>query len=331
VEGIKNPESLVSNALGLPGITQASWCTSLPPRIWGGDTFVAEGKGDQGFPMNYTSADEHYLQTLDIRLRYGRYFSSDIPGDSSRVILNEATVLKTGWANDESVLGKKLIYDNNAYEVIGVVSDFNYWSLTTPIEPLGIFHIKNKRVYPGDRQYLALRVQRQSKDEWQQTITSVNNLWKQHAGDAPFDYYFVDQAFAQTFKSQQQFGNILTVMSALAIMIACLGLLAMIIFSIEHRSKEIGIRKVNGAGVLDILKLVTGSFSKLVLIAFIIGAPCAYWMMTRWLEGFAYKISPSFLTFAIVGSGTLLVAILITGYHSMKAASLNPVDVLKDE
>jgi putative ABC transport system permease protein len=137
--------------------------------------------------------------------------------------------------------------------------------------------------------------------------------------------------FAEAFKTQQQFGSILTGMATLAILIASLGLLGMIVFALEQRTKEIGIRKVSGARVWDILILISKGYTKLIIVAFAIGAPVAYYMMTIWLKDFPYKVSPSPMIFIVTGVSTLLIAMLITGYHSMKAAHMNPVDILKDE
>lgn len=331
VESVKSAEALTQEAMKVPGVALATWCTSVPPRIWGGDTFGAEGMNDMRFPMNFTSADERYIPALDINLKLGRNFLADNPGDYERVIVNEVTVKKIGWAVDESVIGKKIRHDDNEFEIIGVVSDFNYWSLANPIEPMGIFHVKNKGMYPEQRHYLTLRMEAQSKAMWDVSIAQLKQLWKQHAGDTPFDYEFVDQAFAETFRSQQQFGKVLTVMASLAILIAGLGLLGMIIYALEQRTKEIGIRKVSGASVWDILKLISQGYTKLITIAFVLGAPFAYWLMTLWLKDFAYRISPSVWIFIVTGLSTLVVAILITSYHSVKAAMTNPVEVLKDE
>ena len=135
----------------------------------------------------------------------------------------------------------------------------------------------------------------------------------------------------RTFATQQRFGNVLIVMASLAILIASLGLLGMIIYTLEQRTKEIGIRKVSGASAFNILTLISRDYTRLILIAFIIGAPLAWWMMSQWLKDFAYRIDMPIWIFAVAGLGTLLTAILITGYHSLKAALLNPVDVLKDE
>jgi putative ABC transport system permease protein len=334
VEAVKNGEALAQAALKIPGVIQASWCRSVPPRLWDGDTFSAEGNTEMRFPMNFTGADENYLNTLNIKLKVGRNFSKDMPGDFERVIVNEATLKKIGWPSDESVIGKKILYpggDNNEYEIIGVVSDFNYWSLANPIEPMGIFHMKAKGLYPQRMQYLTLRMDALSQAGWESSLTQLKSLWKDHAGDTPFDYEFVDQAFAETFKSQQQFGTVLTVMATLAILIAGLGLLGMIIYALEQRTKEIGIRKVSGATVWDILRLISQGYTKLIGIAFLLGAPFSYWLMQQWLKDFAYRITPSFWIFIATGFSVLVVAILITSYHSLKAAMTNPVKVLKDE
>lgn len=333
VEHVKNGESLAKAIKDMKGVVDATFCTSRPPFIYGGDKFTAEGLNDESFSLNFTSADEHYLPALGIKLKFGRNFSESNPGDIKRVILNETAIRRIGWKVDESVIGKTIRYpwDPEAFEIVGVAADFNYWSLEAPIEPVGIFHIKNDKVWRGDKRFLVLRMEPQSSEAWETAFANLNTLWKAHAGDTPFDYQFIDQSFADTFKTQQQFGKVLTVMATLAIMIAALGLLGMIIYALEQRTKEIGIRKVSGASVMDILMLISKGYTKLIIIAFVIGAPLSYWMMLQWLEDFAYRITPSFWVFLATGAGTLIVAVLITSYHSVKAALTNPVDVLKDE
>ncbi len=333
VEGIKDGESFAQAAQNIPGVISATQCTSVPPSIWGGDRFSAEGMDNKTFPLNYTMADERYVPTLDVKLKLGRNFSAATPGDIDRVILNEAAIKKIGWKMDETVIGKKLEYGNASaqFEVIGVLSDFNYWSLATPIEPIAIFHIKNKKVKDSNAEYLAVRVTPQHGESMKTTLAQLNQLWKVHAGDSPFQYEFVDQAFAETFKTQQQIGKVLTILATLAMLIASLGLLGMIIYSLEQRSKEIGIRKVSGASVWNILTLISKGYTKLIALAFVIGAPIAWWMMHLWLQDFAYRVTPSIMIFALAGLGTMVLSVLITSYHSVKAALTNPVDVLRDE
>jgi putative ABC transport system permease protein len=331
---VKDPETLVKATEQVSGVINASACTSVPPRVWGGDKFSADGMNSQTFALNYTSGDEAFIPTMSIKMKYGRNFIADNGGDYERVILNETAVKRIGWAVDETAIGKKIEAPGGEikFEVIGIMADFNFWSLESPIEPMAVFHNKSANLFGlGDKKYIVLRINPQGTEGWDKTFAELNTLWKIHAGDTPLQYEFVDDAFADTFKTQQRFGGILTVMASLAILIAALGLLGMIVYTLEQRTKEIGIRKVSGASVLDILTLITRNFTMLVIVAFIIGAPLAYWLMEQWLQDFAYRITPSVWMFFGVGLGTLLIAILITSYHSVKAALTNPVKVLKDE
>ena len=335
VEHANNRVNLAHDAESVPGAISATWCASAPPYIYGGDSFSAEGQSDLKFPLNYTGGDENYIPTLGIKVKFGRNFDAAIPADSNRVIINESAVRRIGWKLDESVIGKKLAYPNSGvdatFEVVGVVADFNYWSLDGPIEPLGIFNMKNKMIEDDGNDFMVLKIAPQNSEAWQNTLTSLQKVWKQHAGDTPFQYSFVDANFAETFATHEQFGKVLRVMATLAILIASLGLLGMIVYSLEQRTKEIGIRKVVGASVYNILVLISSGYTKLILVAFAIGAPVSYWMMGLWLEDFAYAIKPSVWIFIVTGASTLLLAMAITGYHAVKAALTNPVDVLKDE
>jgi len=332
VEVAKSGETLTAAARDLPGVIDATRATSLPPYIWGGDTFTASGMNNRTFPMNFTTSDEHLVTTFGIKLKFGRNFSADIPADTGRLIINETAVNRIGWNLDESVIGKEIEYEGGKFEVIGVVADFNYWPLQTEIEPLGIFHLKSARLIgDGAREFIGLRIDARNPEQWNNLLEEIQKVWKVHAGESPFEYKFVDDNFAKSFKAEEQFGKALTVMAGLAILIASLGLLGIIVYSLELRTKEIGIRKVAGASTWNILTLISRSFSSLVIVAFFIGAPLSWWMMNQWLKTFAYRIEPSPWSFAAVGLGTLIIAISITSYHSVKAAMTNPVDVLKDE
>jgi len=335
-EAVKNGGGLASAMLNIPGVVNSSWCTSAPPTVFGGDSFSAEGISDLKFPLNYTMADESYIPTLGIKLRYGRNFQPGNPADSMRVVLNESAVLRIGWKLDESVIGKHVTYPNSGsdlarFEVIGVIYDFNYWSISSPIEAMAIFNTTNKYFGDGDKKYVVVKIKPQNAEAWKTTFTGLASMWKQHAGDTPFQYSFVDENFSKTFSTQQRFGKVLTVMASLAILIASLGLLGMIIYSLEQRTKEIGIRKVSGASAYNILVLISKGYTKLILVAFLIGAPIAYYMMKYWLMDFAFAVTPSVWIFLSAGGCTLLLAVVITAYHSIQAALTNPVDVLKDE
>jgi putative ABC transport system permease protein len=331
-EWAKGREAFVHALAQTPGVVSASLTTSVPPRIFGGDSFRAK-ESEKTMPINFAKADENYLPTLGVPMKLGRNFSTAFPGDSTRVILNETAVQAMGWKVDESVIGKKLVYpgdDNTEYEVIGVTNDFHFWALNSPIEPMAVFHYKSP-VNDQSKNFVVLRLTAQNGKAMQSTIESLKIKWQEFTDDKPFQFSFVDQNFANAFKSAEEFGNSLTILSGLAILIAALGLLGMTIYMIEQRTKEIGIRKVSGASVSSLVILVSKDYSKLIVIAFVLSAPLAYWVVQQWLKEFEYRIAPSPLVFISVGVGTLLIAALITSYHSIKAAMRNPVEVLRDE
>jgi putative ABC transport system permease protein len=331
-EWTKAQESFVNKVTNVPGVISASWCSSVPPNVFGGDKFVGEGS-QQNVAINFAKADENYLPALGVKLKAGRNFSKDFPGDSARVILNEKAVKAFGWQADESVIGKRVKmpgWDEANFEVIGVTDDYHYWSLLTPIEPMAIFHIKHP-IKGSNSEFILIRVQSQNSDAWKTTMASVQSTWKEFAKDNPFQYSFVDQDFAKSFKSTEQFGQSLSILSGLAVLIASLGLLGMIIYTLEQRTKEIGIRKVSGASVFNIITLVSKDYTKLIAIAFVFSAPLAYWLVNQWLVDFEYRITPSAFIFVLAGAVTFLVAMIITSYHCIKAARRNPVEVLRNE
>jgi putative ABC transport system permease protein len=335
-EAVQNGETLANAMDNVPGVVSTTWCSSAPPQVFGGDSFSAEGVGDKKFNLNFTKADEDYIPTLGIKMLYGRNFQAENQGDSMRIILNESAVHRIGWELNESVIGKYVTYPNGGdnmprFEVIGVIGDFNYWSISSPIEAMAILHSKDNSIYDGVKKFLVVKVKPQNTEAWNTTLDGLKSKWKTVAGHSPFEYSFVDENFAKTFSTQQKFGKVLTIMATLAVLIASLGLLGMIVYSLEQRTKEIGIRKVSGASVYNILVLLSKGYTKLILVAFFIGAPLAYYVMQFWLMDFAYAIKPSMWIFIVAGGATLLLAIVITGYHSIKAALTNPVDVLRDE
>lgn len=329
LEMMSGKEAMVEEMMNVPGVVSAAWCESAPPQIWNGDSFTAQDS-DITLSLTFTRGDENYAPTLGLDFKYGRNFSKDRPSDINGVLINEAAVKKIGWALDESVIGKKLYY-RSPYEVVGVLKDFAFWTADDQIEPLAIFHTKTDSLYPMGKQYMLVRLEPGTQASIEGTIASMGGAWKKYSGDTPFTYSFIDDTFAQAFLTQQRFGNVLTVMAGLAITIASLGLLGMIIYALERRTKEIGIRKVNGASLIDVLLLIAGSYVKLIAIAFVVGAPIAYYMMQKWLEDFQERITPSVWIFVSTGLGIFLVAVLITGYHSVKASMTNPVNVLRDE
>jgi putative ABC transport system permease protein len=330
VEMLKNGGSLADQMASLPGVLNASFCASAPPNVWDGDSFNAEGS-DKVLSLAFTRGDENYIPTLGLKVNMGRNFLKENSADVNGVLINEATVKRIGWTLDESVIGKEIYYEDATFKVIGVLADFNFWTAFQEVEPLAIFHMNAPGIYPGSKSYVLLRLAPGSAESVETALASIEGVWKTNATDAPFGYTFVDETFAKAFLTQQRFGKVLTVMAGLAIMITSLGLLGMIIYALERRTKEIGIRKVNGASLGDILLLISASYVKLIAVAFVIGAPLAWFLMDKWLQDFAYRITPSSWIFIGAAVGMLVLAILITGYHSLKASMMNPVNVLRDE
>jgi putative ABC transport system permease protein len=330
VERTDNGATLANAIADIPGVVGTSFCAALPLHM-GSDWFKPRGYGGRDFTLFFAAADEHYLSTLGIELIVGRNFSAFDSADIDRVILNETAVKTLGWNMDESIIGKIIDYPNEStkFQVMGVVRDYHFTSLETRIEPMAIFHMKSK-VWK-QRKYVLARIAPQDSKGWESMFIALRKIWKQHAGDQPFKYEFVDKAFAAKLQTQRQFGKALQIMASLAILIACLGLLGMVIYTLEQRTKEIGIRKISGAGIWNILILISRGYTKLIIIAFAVGAPLSYWLIQQWLQDFENRIIPSVWVFVLTGLGTLLFSFLITSYHSVTAALANPIDVLKDE
>jgi putative ABC transport system permease protein len=321
-------ETFANELKEIPGVELVSYNTSVPPNLYDGDQFGAEGT-DKSIPINYTKADEEYVPTLGLKLLIGRNFSKDKIADSARVILNETAVNSLGWKMDESTLGKKVDYYGVKYEVIGVIKDFNYWSLEVPIQPMAIFHSDAKYLFSAGKRFVAIRTT--SSTDLQALIATSKTKWEKFAGAYPFRYSFVDEDFASSYLSEERFGSVLGIFAGLAIIIASLGLLGMIIYNLEQRTKEIGIRKVVGASALNIWGLIVKNYLMLMFAAFLLSVPCCWWLLNNWLENFKYRVDITAWPFLIAMGSILLTALAITAYHVGKAAGMNPVTVLKDE
>ncbi len=329
VDRVGSGAAFTNEISNIPGVLNTSFCAQLPLSM-GNDAFRPENGGDKDFILNFAAADENYLSTLGAQLIIGNDFDLDNP-KADGVILNKTAIKALGWKMDESVIGKIIDYPNEftQFEVIGVVQDYQFSLLEKQVEPMGIFNIDSKVYSP--KKFALVRIAPQNSKAWASIFGSLKTIWKEHMGDLPFKYEFIDQTFAAKLQSKQQFGSSLLIMAGLALLIACLGLLGMIIYTLELRTKEIGTRKILGATIFNILILISRGYTKLVIVAFVIGAPLSYWLVQQWLQDFGNRITPSVWVFALAGIGTLMFSFLVTGYHSVKAAITNPIEALKDE
>jgi len=259
---------------------------------------------------------------MGYQLKEGRFFSEDFTADTASIIINEAAVKQFGWqeALDKSITSHFDSEDGRPLKVIGVIKDFNFESLRNDIRPLAM-------IYGDSGNKLALRLK---KGEIMDQIEYVEKIWEKHA-ETSFDYSFIDQNFYSLFKTEKKMGEIYVLLTVLAIVIACLGLFGLATFMAEQRTKEIGIRKVMGASIIDITVLLSREFTKLVLISFILGGIASYFIMSSWLEAFAYRVHPDLISFTIAGLASLLVAWLTVSYQSIRAALVNPVNSLRSE
>jgi ABC-type antimicrobial peptide transport system permease subunit len=269
--------------------------------------------------MRRSFVDYDYLKTMQMDIVKGRNFSLSHSSDStSAVIINEAAARKFGWANP---VGKQFEGTPNK-TVIGVVKDFNFFSLHSKIGPL-IMSINPDQFY-----YLMIRVKPENLPA---TISFINKTWAGVVPDKPFDYSFLDQHFNEIYKNDERTGQMFGFFSTLAILIACLGLFGLAAYTGEQRIKEIGVRKVLGASVTNIVFLISKDFIKLVIISGIIAVPISYFAMNSWLQDFAYRVKIGPVIFILAISLAFLIAFITISSQALKAATSNPVKAIKYE
>ena len=307
-----------------PGVVQVSGASNVPPSLIGNNISVhREGlPSDESKILKLITTDYDFFETLDIEIISGRTFSREFGADATEAfVISEAAARTLGL--DEPV-GTRLItgYDWLEGRIIGVVNNVHYQSLHSQIEPL-IFSMRPHWYYR-----IPIRVR---PENIAGTIEFLESSWNNVAPEWPFQYSFVDQSLESLYRSEQRLGKLIWYFTGLAIFIACLGLVALASFTIERRTKEIGIRKVLGAPVKSIVYNLTKEFSKLVLIANIIAWPVAYYFLSRWLENFAYRIDINFFLFLAAAAGALIIAMVSIGYLAVKASLVNPIYSLRNE
>ncbi|MDH4089363.1 MAG: ABC transporter permease [Cyclobacteriaceae bacterium] len=308
----------------------------LPVQSWRSDnTHWPEGSQptqENMVGLQTWRVDQDYVKTLGMRIKTGRFFSADFLSDSSAVVLNESAIRQFGFMGDP--LGKKIstftgtgpdgtpdLNSIQSYTIVGIVEDFHFESLKENITPLGLYLGKSN----GS---IAFRFEAK---ETQDVIQSIEKTWKAMAPGQPFLYSFLDEDFSRMYNNEQRLGKTFGVFAGLAIIIASLGLFALTAFTAEQRTKEIGIRKVLGASVSSIVLLLSKEFGKLIIIAFVLASPLAWFAVNWWLKNYTYKVEIGILVYVTAGALAFLIAWLTMGYQSIKAATSNPVRSLRSE
>lgn len=321
-------QTFKNNVLQLAQVKNASLSSFVPtPSNRRDNSFFEEGvtQQEKALQMQQWSVDFDYVSTLDLEIIEGRDFNQQFSTDSLSIILNESAVAVLGVEPKEA-LGKRITPDwgdENAtyYTVVGVVKDFHFRSLRDNIDALSLIIGSNSN---------ALIVKLEEGD-FTNTLSQIEKTWKSVAPGQPFNYYFMEESFNNTYSTEKRLGSIFTIFSLLSILIACLGLFGLAAFNAEKRIKEIGIRKVLGASVGQITYKLSIDFLKLVAIAIVIAVPLAWYAMNRWLEDFTYRIEISWWIFALAAFLAVLISILTVSFQSIKAAIVNPVTSLRTE
>jgi putative ABC transport system permease protein len=308
-----------------PQIREVSRSNSYPFNWMTTSSFTVENSQDKyPYPFYYFKTDIGFQDVLDVKMIEGRWFSSAYSNDHNAVILNKAAVKSMGLKEPLGSLLYRTDIPSEKYQVIGVVDDFNFKTLHHLVEPLLL-----RPMNSGDY-WNFIEIKGNTSDR-EQIIASVKQAWEKIAGDEYFDYTFLEDKIALLYEKERKMKKSISLFCVIAILISCFGLLGTVLNTTTERTKEIGIRKVNGAQVIEIMAMINKDFIKWVAIAFIIACPIAWYAMHKWLQGFAYKTELSWWVFAAAGAISVTVALLTICWQSWKAATRNPVEALRYE
>ena len=326
LNAIGNKASILKQELlNYPEIISGSVSSYLPvPSSVNGIDVHPDGDQSKLVSIFNWWVDYDYVKTYEMNIIEGRNFSKEFGTDSHAVLINEAALKQFGW---ETIDGHFIrLYVNMEgetidYNVIGVIEVFHYESLKKSVSPMLM-------KLGGGGFYLSLRYE---AEKTQEVIELLEKKWKEFAPNYPFEYSFVNERFNNMYFQEQRMGKIMKIFTILAIIIASLGLFGLAAFIAEKRTKEIGIRKVNGASLLNIFMLFTKDIAKLIIIAFVIAVPLTWYIMDQWLNNFSYRIDISWLVFIGAGLLSFIIAILTISYQAYMASTRNPIESLKCE
>ena len=266
------------------------------------------------------STDADFQKTMQLQMKEGRWFEQGNVADKNNVVLNEAAV--TTLNIHQPVIGQRFTFKGRVGQVIGVVKDFNYKSLHDKTGPLVAFND------PNWQRFFMVRI---AAGNTSLAVKGIENVWKEIVPGNPLEFNFLDDTFNELYKEDRQVSSLIFIFAIIAVFISSLGLFALAAFTAEQRTKEIGIRKVLGATVSNITKLLSKDFLKLVCIAIVVATPVAFWAMNTWIQNFAYRIDIKWWMFVIAGLFALLIALVTTSFQAIKAALTNPVKSLRSE
>jgi len=309
----KNAQDFKQELLTIPGVQKISFANAVPGDITNGMFAQVDGKD---INMRHLKCDPEYFDLMGLQLVSGRHFSSEDEADrEGRYMLNEAAAKIYGWEDPYQI---RLW----GFELIGIVKDFNFESLHQPVGPLFI-------TFLDTMDEIIIRI---SGTNQSATLAEIEKVWMKKYPEDPFNFEFVDQVVDQQYKAEERLGNIVSYFSIFALIIACMGLLGMTSYMIQQRRREIGIRKVHGGAVKQIVNMLSFEFVKWVFLAFIISVPVSYYLMKTWLaNNFTYQVELDWWIFALSGVAVVVISLLTVIIQSYRAAMMNPVDSLRYE
>jgi putative ABC transport system permease protein len=317
-----------NEALTLPGVTSFSVSSSVPGkeiRRIQDNVFAGNSAEPFSSPFNEISIDDSFLKTYNISILAGNNINEETNWTSDEVIVNQCASEAMGYKKPEDAIGSVFRIGQNTFKVKGVIENYHHVSLHQPVKPSIYFQNLQWEMSVG---YYSFKL---NTPNILGTVREIEKIWKRLYPRDEFIYFFSDKEFELQYQNDLNFKYILTTSALLALIISCMGLLSLAIFTTKRRTKEIGIRKVNGAKVSEILTMLNKAFVKWVAIAFVIASPVAYYAMNRWLEGFAYKTALSWWIFVLAGLLALGIALLTVSWQSWKVATRNPVEALRYE
>ncbi len=318
-------QTVLNEVKRLPAVEMASLASDVANSggRWGSEIDFKDGKKELHTNVELKAGDDNYLRLFHIPLIAGREL---LPADTIReVVINETYQRLLGYQKPEDAVGKNLSWDNKNVPIVGVIKDFHAHSLDNMIEPMAFIHST------VDSKAIVVALQSAAKDKWQQTIAQMEKSFKSIYPEAEFSYEFQDESIKNSYGSEQNMEHLMEWATGLTIFISCLGLLGLVIYTTNQRTKEIGVRKVLGASVGNIVSILSKDFLTLVAIAFIIATPLAWWAIHEWLDNFAYRTIISWWMFPLCGITMIIIALVTLSFQTIRAASANPVKSLRTE
>lgn len=328
-DSVKKVQLFAERIRQLPGVLQVSrqsftplsdFRTTIPLQY--------KGKTTKEVPAALQIADEHFIPMYEIRLLAGRNLLPGVNRDSIKeFILNETFTAALGFKRPEEAIGQFVYLGDKPIPIVGVVADFHEYAYYDPIRPIAIMDLSR----PENGVGIKLAAKGKELAGVKNTLAQLARIWKDIYPDEPFAYNFLDESIANMYKKEQKTATLINVATGLTIFISCMGLFGLSMFAAGQKTKEIGIRKVLGASVVNIISLLSKDFVLLIALSLVVASPVAWYLMHKWLEGFAYRASVPAWIFVLAGGAALLFGLATISFQAVKAAMANPVDALRTD